>query len=209
MGVLHYVHVWNLFVVVCICCLSSEHHTVVSAYECVLSPVRHTLHQGVAAKQWMCVCSLLWFDWMPCSKTGAHTLTHFMTAKMENCSLRCNEEIQTPTRTLSHPYTIDRNDTTDLTTFFNGMTVVAQMFLKWCNFSSSELLFLTRWKRWRWIVRAAAQLIALFHCMVRYGSARLSSGQFAFPLQFSTAIEWAGSFTRRYNCAASTAVTSS
>ncbi len=143
MGVLYYVRVWNLFVVVCICCLSSENHTVLSAYECVLSPVRHTLHQGVAAKQWwMCVCSLLWFDWMPCSKTGAHTLTHFMTAKMENCSLRCNEEIQTPTRTLSHPYTIDRNDTTDLTTFFNGMTV-ARMFLMWCNFSSSKLLFLT------------------------------------------------------------------
>ncbi len=59
-----------------------------------------------------------------------------------------------------------------------------------------------------------ALLIALFHCMVRYGSARLvtvrlSSGRFAFPLQFSTAIEWAGLFMRRYSCAASTAVTSS
>ncbi len=43
----------------------------------------------------------------------------------------------------------------------------------------------------------------------RYGTVRLSSGWFAFPLQFSTAIEWAGLFTRRYNCAASTAVTSS
>ncbi len=43
----------------------------------------------------------------------------------------------------------------------------------------------------------------------RYGTVRLSSGQFAFPRQFSTAIEWAGLFTRRYNCAASTAVTSS
>ncbi len=42
-----------------------------------------------------------------------------------------------------------------------------------------------------------------------HGSARLSSGRFAFPLQFSTTIEWAGLFTRRYNCAASTAVTSS
>ncbi len=59
-------------------------------------------------------------------------------------------------------------------------------------------------------------VMALFHCMVRYGSARLgtvqvwlSSGRFAFPPQFSTAIEWAGLFTRRYNCAASTAVTSS
>lgn len=144
MGVLHQVHVWNLFVVVCMCCLSSERHTVVSACECVLlSSVRHTLHQGAAAKQWwMCVCSLLWFDWMHCFKTGAHTLTHFMTAKMENCSLRCNEEIQTQTRMLSHPYTTDRNDTTDLTTFFNGVTV-ALMFLKWCNFSSNKLLFLT------------------------------------------------------------------
>ncbi len=48
--------------------------------------------------------------------------------------------------------------------------------------------------------------MALFHCMVRYGSAwlgtvRLSSGRFAFPPQFSTAIEWAGLLTRRYNCA--------
>ncbi len=40
----------------------------------------------------------------------------------------------------------------------------------------------------------------------RYGTVRLSSGRFAFPLQFSTAIEWAGLFTRRYNCAASTTV---
>ncbi len=43
----------------------------------------------------------------------------------------------------------------------------------------------------------------------RYGTVRLSSGRFAFPLQFSTAIEWAGLFTCHYNCAASTAVTSS
>ncbi len=43
----------------------------------------------------------------------------------------------------------------------------------------------------------------------RYGTVRLSSGRFAFPPQFSTAIEWAGLFTRRYNCAASTAMTSS
>ncbi len=42
-----------------------------------------------------------------------------------------------------------------------------------------------------------------------YGTVRLSSGRFAFPPQFSTAIEWAGLFTRRYNCAASTDVTSS
>ncbi len=43
----------------------------------------------------------------------------------------------------------------------------------------------------------------------RYGTVRLSSGRFAFPPQFSTAIDWAGLFTRRYNCAVSTAVTSS
>ncbi len=47
------------------------------------------------------------------------------------------------------------------------------------------------------------------HGTVRHGSVRLSSGRFAFPPQFSTAIEWAGLFPRRYNCAASTAVTSS
>ncbi len=55
------------------------------------------------------------------------------------------------------------------------------------------------------------------HGTVRYGSARLGTvrygtaqfGSVAFPPQFSTAIEWAGLFTRRYNCAASTAVTSS
>ncbi len=43
----------------------------------------------------------------------------------------------------------------------------------------------------------------------RYGTVRLSSGRFAFPPQFSTAIEWAGLFPRRYSWAASTAVTSS
>ncbi len=42
------------------------------------------------------------------------------------------------------------------------------------------------------------------HGTVRFGTAR-----FAFPPQYSTAIEWAGLLTRRYNCAASTAVTSS
>ncbi len=50
--------------------------------------------------------------------------------------------------------------------------------------------------------------------VVRLGSARLvtarlSSGRFAFPLQFSTALEWAGLFTCCYIRAASTAVTSS
>ncbi len=45
------------------------------------------------------------------------------------------------------------------------------------------------------------------HGTVRFGTAQF--GSVAFPQQFSTAIEWAGLFTRRYNCAASTAVTSS
>ncbi len=61
-----------------------------------------------------------------------------------------------------------------------------------------------------WIPNGAFPL----HGTVRFGTARystvrLSSGRFAFPLQFSTAIEWAGLFLNRYNCAASTAVTSS
>ncbi len=47
------------------------------------------------------------------------------------------------------------------------------------------------------------------HGTIRFGTARYGTAQFAFPLQFSTAIEWVGLFTRRYNCAASTAVTSS
>ncbi len=38
-------------------------------------------------------------------------------------------------------------------------------------------------------------------------TARLSSCRFAFPRQFSTALEWAGLITCRYSCAASTAVT--
>ncbi len=32
-------------------------------------------------------------------------------------------------------------------------------------------------------------------------------GRFVFPLQFSTALEWAGLFTCRYSCAASTPMT--
>ncbi len=44
--------------------------------------------------------------------------------------------------------------------------------------------------------------MALFHCVVRLGSVRHGmawqcSARFAFPLQFSTALEWAGLFTRR------------
>ncbi len=42
-----------------------------------------------------------------------------------------------------------------------------------------------------------------------YGNGTAQFGSVAFPPQFSTAIEWAGLFTRRYNCAASTAVPSS
>ncbi len=49
----------------------------------------------------------------------------------------------------------------------------------------------------------------LLHGTVWFGTARYGTTQFAFPPQFSTAIEWAGLFTHRYNCAASTAVTSS
>ncbi len=37
----------------------------------------------------------------------------------------------------------------------------------------------------------------------RYGTARFGSGRFAFPPQFSTALEWAGLFTCRYSCVAS------
>ncbi len=46
------------------------------------------------------------------------------------------------------------------------------------------------------------------HGSVRYGTAQFGSVCVSTP-QFSTAIEWVGLFTRRYNCAASTAVTSS
>ncbi len=53
------------------------------------------------------------------------------------------------------------------------------------------------------------RLMVLFHCVVRLGSSRLSSGRFAFPPQFSTALEWAGLFMCHYSCATSTAVTSS
>ncbi len=47
------------------------------------------------------------------------------------------------------------------------------------------------------------------HDTSRLVTARLSSGRFAFPLQFSNALEWAGLFMCRYSGAASTAVTSS
>ncbi len=49
--------------------------------------------------------------------------------------------------------------------------------------------------------------MALFHCMVRLGSARFSSARFVLPVQFSTTLEWAGLFMCRYSCTASTAVT--
>uniref|UniRef100_A0A672KN83 receptor protein-tyrosine kinase n=1 Tax=Sinocyclocheilus grahami TaxID=75366 RepID=A0A672KN83_SINGR len=41
----------------------------------------------------------------------------------------------------------------------------------------------------------------------QYSTARNGSAPFAFPLQFSTALEWVGLFTCRYSCAASTAAT--
>ncbi len=53
-----------------------------------------------------------------------------------------------------------------------------------------------------------SDVLALFHCVVRLGLARLDSGRFVFPLQFSAALDWVGLFTCRYSCAASTAVTS-
>ncbi len=42
---------------------------------------------------------------------------------------------------------------------------------------------------------------------VWYDSARLSTARHAFPLQFSTALEWAGLFISHYSCATSTAMT--
>ncbi len=36
-----------------------------------------------------------------------------------------------------------------------------------------------------------------------YNSAQHGSARFAFPLQFSTTLEWAGLFTCRYSCAMS------
>ncbi len=46
------------------------------------------------------------------------------------------------------------------------------------------------------------------HGSERHGMPQLSSARFAFPLQFSTALEWAGLFTCHFSCTASTAVTS-
>ncbi len=43
--------------------------------------------------------------------------------------------------------------------------------------------------------------------VVRLSSAWFRTARFAFPLQFSTALEWAGLFACRCSCAASTAVT--
>ncbi len=40
-----------------------------------------------------------------------------------------------------------------------------------------------------------------------HGSKRHGTAWFVFPLQFRKALEWAGLFTCRYNCAASTAMT--
>ncbi len=49
--------------------------------------------------------------------------------------------------------------------------------------------------------------MVLFHYMVQLDSVRHGTARFAFPLQFSTTLEWAGLFTCRYSRAASTAVT--
>ncbi len=62
------------------------------------------------------------------------------------------------------------------------------------------------------IVLLFSLFMALFHCVVRLNSAlfrtvRHGLARFAFPLQFSTALEWAGLFICRYSCATSTAVT--
>ncbi len=114
----------------------------------------------------------------------------------------------------------------DLSDFECGMVVGSRVYREWSEKEkiSSErqlcgrkcLVDVRGQRRMGRLVRdfRKATVMALFHCMVRFGTARygtvrLSSGRFAFPLQFSTAIEWAGLFTRRYNCAASTAVTSS
>ncbi len=92
---------------------------------------------------------------------------------------------------------------------FNCIVINVFWRLLWIYLGHVRLISFVHLAPW-----SACCLLALFHCMVRYGSARLgsvrlSSGRFAFPPQFSTAIEWAGLLTRRYNCAASTAVTSS
>ncbi len=56
---------------------------------------------------------------------------------------------------------------------------------------------------------ADTSLMALFHCMVRFGTAHYGTVRLSlcFHCSLSTAIEWAGLFTRRYSCAVSTAVT--
>ncbi len=46
-----------------------------------------------------------------------------------------------------------------------------------------------------------------FHFVAWHSSVQFGSGRIVFPLQFSTALEWAGLFTCCYSCAASTAVT--
>ncbi len=62
------------------------------------------------------------------------------------------------------------------------------------------------------IIHVLKDVLALLQRGIRLGSARLSTARlslarFAFLLQFSTALEWAGLSTCRYSCAASTAVT--
>ncbi len=75
------------------------------------------------------------------------------------------------------------------------MAVVPEgsLFWSWLTNNPANSLLKTTWPR-AWITGTmSCGLMSLFHCMVRYGtvrhgSVRLSSGRFAFPLQFSTAI---------------------
>ncbi len=54
-------------------------------------------------------------------------------------------------------------------------------------------------------LRGTTRLVSSRLGTAQYGTARLGLALFAFPLQFSTALEWAGLFT--CHCAASTSVT--
>ncbi len=90
-------------------------------------------------------------------------------------------------------------------------SVLTQCISVWYNNATNQDC-----KALQGVVRLAERILWRFstawygtvrHGSVRYGTAHF--GSVAFPPQFSTAIEWAGLFTRRYNCAASTAVTSS
>ncbi len=60
-----------------------------------------------------------------------------------------------------------------------------------------------------WTVHTSVMYDGTYGAFPLHGTVRLSSGRFAFPPQFSTAIDWVGLFTHHYNCATSTALTSS